>query len=277
MTSSHAAYPSDVCDDEWALVAPHLTLLREDAGQREDRLREVFTGLRCVVRAGAPWRWMPDDLPPWEAAYRQAQRWLAAGCFKPLADDLRALLCRASGRSSEPSDAILDSRTLRSTPESGERAGYDGAKRKKGAKVHLAVGTSGHLLARHVAPADADDRARVGRLAEAVQATTGDSVDLAYVDQGDTGEKPAQAAREHGIALGVVRLPEAKRGFVLLPRRWVVERSFALGHLLPPPRQGLRALSQHARRSPHRRLRLPHAQTGASTQTLARKLSGSSS
>ena len=172
-------------------------------------LRAVFNGLRYVVKTGAPWRWMPNDLPPWEAVYQQTQRWLAAGCFEQLADDLRALLRMASGRSPEPSAAILDSRTLRSTPESGERAGYDGAKRKKGSKVHLAVDTLGHLLALHVTSADADDRAQVGRLAEAVQAATGDTVDLAYVDQGYTGEKPAKAAREHGIELEVVRLPEA--------------------------------------------------------------------
>ena len=219
MTSSRKAYPSDVSDEEWALVAPYLTLLREDAGQREHSLRAVFNGLRYVVKTGAPWRWMPNDLPPWEAVYQQAQRWLAAGCFEQLADDLRALLRLASGRSPEPSAAILDSRTLRSSPESGERDGYDGAKRKKGSKVHLAVDTLGHLLALHVTPADADDRAQVGRLAKAVQVATGDSVDLAYVDQGYTGEKPAKAARTHGIELEVVKLLEAKRGFVLLPRR----------------------------------------------------------
>ena len=92
MTSSRRSYPSDVSDDEWALVAPYLTLLREDARQREHSLREVFNGLRYVVKTGAPWRWMPNDLPPWEAVYQQAQRWLAAGCFEQLADDLRALL-----------------------------------------------------------------------------------------------------------------------------------------------------------------------------------------
>ena len=105
MTSSRKAYPSDVSDEEWALVAPYLTLLREDAGQREHRLRAVFDGLRYVVKTGAPWRWMPNDLPPWEAVYQQAQRWLAAGGFEQLADDLRALLRLASGRSPEPSAA----------------------------------------------------------------------------------------------------------------------------------------------------------------------------
>ena len=122
---------------------------------------------------------------------------------------------------------IIDSRTLRSTPESGSRAGYDGAKRKRGSKLHLAVDTLGHLLALHVTPANTDDRAEVGRLAEAIQEATGESVTLAYVDQGYTGRAPAEAAKEQGITLEVVKLPEAKRGFVLLPRRWVVERSFA--------------------------------------------------
>ena len=220
-------YPSDVSDDEWALVAPYLTLMPEAAGQREHALREVFNGLRYVIKTGAPWRWMPNDLPPWAAVYQQAQRWLAAGCFEALAEDLRTVLRVAAGRKAQPSAAILDSRTLRSSPESGARAGYDGAKRKKGSKLHLAVDTLGHLLALHVTPASTDDRAEAGRLAQAVQASTGQSVDLAYVDQGYTGPKAADAAKAHGIKLEVVKLADAKRGFVLLPRRWVVERSFA--------------------------------------------------
>ena len=220
-------YPSDVSDDEWALVAPYLTLMPEDVGQREHALREVFNGLRYVIKTGAPWRWMPNDLPPWAAVYQQAQRWLAAGCFEALAEDLRAVLRVAAGRKVQPGAAILDSRTLRSSPESGARAGYDGAKRKKGSKLHLAVDTLGHMLALHVTPAGTDDRAEVGRLAPAVQASTGQSVDLAYVDQGYTGPKAADAAKAHGIKLEVVKLADAKRGFVLLPRRWVVGRSFA--------------------------------------------------
>uniref|UniRef100_UPI0005B28C4C IS5 family transposase n=1 Tax=Methylobacterium sp. B34 TaxID=95563 RepID=UPI0005B28C4C len=167
MSPARQPYPSDVSDEEWALVAPYLTLLREDAGQREHALREVFNGLRYVVMSGCPWRLMPHDLPPWFAVYQQAQRWLSAGCFEQLAEDLRAVLRLAAGRAPEPTAAVLDSRTLRSSPESGERAGYDGAKRKKGSKLHMAVDTLGHLLALHVTPADADDRAQVGRLAKA--------------------------------------------------------------------------------------------------------------
>lgn len=227
MSDDRKAYPSDVSDDEWLLVVPYLTLMIEEAPQRDYPLRELFNGLRYLVRYGIAWRAMPNDLPPWSAVYQQTQRWLAAGCFETLAQDLRAVLRLAAGRPADPSAAILDSRTLRSTPESGARAGYDGAKRKRGSKVHMAVDTLGHLLALHVTPADVGDREEVGRLAEAVQDVTGENVTLAYVDQGYTGERTAQAARTQGIELHVVKLPEAKRGFVLLPRRWVVERSFA--------------------------------------------------
>src|ERR687898_1326016 len=227
MMIARKPYPSDMSDQEWALVAPYLALVREDAPQREHALREVFNGLRYVVKNGIPWRAMPHDLPPWAAVYQQAQRWLTAGCFEALVDDLRAMLRLAAGREAEPTAAVLDSRTLRSTPESGARAGYNGAKRKKGSKLHMAVDTMGHLLALHVTPADADDRAEVGRMAAAIQAATDESVEIAFVDQGYTGEKPAAAARARGIELAVVKLPDAKRGFVLLPRRWVVERSFA--------------------------------------------------
>ena len=141
--------------------------------------------------------------------------------------DLRTLLRLASGRAPDPTAAILDSRTLRATPESGARAGYDGAKRKMGSKVHVAVDTLGYLLALRVTPANEQDRAQVGELVEAAQGATGDSVELAYVAQGYSGEAPMAEAEAHGIRLEVVKHPEAKRSFVLLPRRWVVERSFA--------------------------------------------------
>jgi transposase len=220
-------YPSDVTDEEWAFVAPYLALCREDSEQREYSLRAVFNGLRYIVRTGGQWRYMPNDLPPWPVVYQQTQRWIRARCFETLVDDLRMLLREFSGRKAQPTAMILDSRTLQSTPESGARAGYDGAKRRKGSKVHAAVDTLGHLLALHVTPADEQDRAQVGELARQVQQITQENVALAYVDQGYTGEAAEEAAAEHGIQLEVVKHTEAKRGFVLLPRRWVVERSFA--------------------------------------------------
>ncbi|MCB0068451.1 MAG: IS5 family transposase [Caldilinea sp.] len=221
------AYPSDVSDDEWAFAAPYLTLMKEDAPQRDHPLREVFNGLRYVVRSGAAWRMMPNDLPPWHTVYQQTQRWMAAGVFEQIVHDLRMLLREIDGRNPQPRAAIFDGRTMQSTPESGARAGYDGHKKRKGSKVHLAVDTLGQLLAVTVTPANEQERAQVAELAAQVQAATGDSVEIAFVDQGYTGADAAADAEQHGIRLEVVKLPSAKRGFVLLPRRWVVERSFA--------------------------------------------------
>ncbi len=183
MTKARKRYPSDVSDEEWAFCAPYLTLMKEDAPQREHTLRELYNGLRWFVRAGCPWRMLPNDLPPWHAVQQQTQRWLRAGCFETMAADLRALLRLAARRDSVPTAVILDSRTLQSTPESGGRGGYDGAKKRKGSKVHAAVDTLGHLLALKVTAANEQDRAQVNDLAQAVQAATGENVQLAYVDQ----------------------------------------------------------------------------------------------
>src|SRR5918993_1409120 len=172
-------YPSDVSDEEWAFLAPYLALVREDAPQREYDLREVFNGLRWIVRTGSAWRYMPHELPPWETVYQQTQRWLKAGVFEEMIHDLRVLLRLSKDRSSEPTAA------------------------------------------------NEDDRKEVEKLSEEIQRATGENVEVAYVDQGYTGEGTSGAAAEHGIRLEVVKHEEAKRGFVLLPRRWVVERDFA--------------------------------------------------
>ena len=163
-TACRRPYPSDVSDDEWAFVAPYLALMGEDAPQRGYPLREAFNALRWMVRTGAPWRmiandlppWrmIANDLPPWRVVYEQAHRWIAAGCFEAIVHDLRGLLRVAAGRRAEPTAAILDGRTLRSAPESGARAGFDGHKKTRGSKVHVAVDTLGNLLAVHVTPAD---------------------------------------------------------------------------------------------------------------------------
>jgi len=144
-----------------------------------------------------------------------------------MAHDLRKVLRLLAEREAAPTAVIYDGRTLQSTPESGARAGYDGYKRKRGSKVHAAVDTLGHLLALKVTPANEQERAQVKDLTQEVQKATGENVEVAYVDQGYTGAEPAEHAAQQGVHLVVVKLEEAKRGFVLLPKRWVVERSFA--------------------------------------------------
>jgi transposase len=227
MKINRKSYPSDVSDEEWAFCARYLTLMTEEAPQRIYPLREIFNAVRYLVKMGGVWRMMPHDLPPWNIVYQQTRRWIRAGSFEAMSHDLRAILRLAVERKADPRAVILDSRTLQSTPESGARAGFDGHKKRKGSKVHAAVDTLGHLLALIVTPANEQDRAQVAQLAQAVQTAVEEPVQIAFVDQGYTGEQPAADAAQAGLRLEVVKHHTAKHGFVLLPRRWVVERSFA--------------------------------------------------
>jgi transposase len=226
MNTTRKSYPSDVSDTEWEFLLPYLTLMRADAPQRSHDMREVFNAVRYIVKSGCHWRMLPHDFPDWTAVYQQVRRWMQAGVFEQVAHDLRVILRLVSERNPQPSATILDGRTLQSTPESGDRAGYDGAKKKKGSKVHAAVDTMGNLLALKVTPANEQEREQVAELAAKVQEVTGGTVQISFVDQGYTGENAAQQAEAHGIKLEVVKHTEAKKGFVLLPRRWVVERTF---------------------------------------------------
>ena len=221
------SYPSDVKDDEWAFVAPYLALLREDAPQRRHPLRALFNALRYRGHTGCQWRYLPNDLPPWAAVYQQWTRWRDARVFEAIVHDLNALQRLLLDRPATPSAVIFDGRVLQSTPESGHRAGYDGGKRRKGSKAHIAVDTLGQLLSVAITPANEQERDQVGERCQRVQEITGQTVQVGFVDQGYTGEDAEYAAAVHDIDLQVIKKPQGQTGFVLLPRRWVVERSFA--------------------------------------------------
>src|ERR1043165_3011288 len=115
MNTTRKVYPSDVSDAEWEFLLPYLTLMREDAPQRSNDLREVFNAIRYVVKTGCQWRMLPNDLPDWTVAYQQAPRRVAAGVFEDIAHDLRVLLRLVEGRDGRPTAVILDGRTLQST------------------------------------------------------------------------------------------------------------------------------------------------------------------
>jgi transposase len=156
------------------------------------------------------------------------QHWMRAGCFERIAEDAQSLSCQFGGRKGpidrglpRQSDTAVHARI--GCPRRLRRS----QARRNGSKVHIAIDTLGNLLALTVTPADQGDRTQVEARAQQMQQVTGDTVELAYVDQGYTGENAAAAAQNHGIRLEVVKHPMARRGFVLLPRRWVVERSVA--------------------------------------------------
>lgn len=214
-------------DEEWAFIAPYLTLIDQNSPQRRYEMRESFNALRWIVRTGAQWRMLPTNFPPWHTVYAQTQRWIEAGCFEDIVDDLREVLREALGKKPHPTVAIIDSQTLRSTPESGARAGYDAGKKTKGSKLHAAVDTLGNILTLIITPADSQDRDQVAQLMEDVQAVTGGNVRRAFADGSYTGPNAAEAAKKHGVELEIIKLPDVVRGFVVLPKRWIVERSFA--------------------------------------------------
>jgi transposase len=170
---------------------------------------------------------MPHDLPPWAAVYRQTQSWIKAEVFETIAHDLRALLRVLESRKEQPSAAIIDAPAPRSTPESRARAGNDPHKKTRGSKVHLSVDTLGHLLAAVVTSASEQDRDAMAAVARATQEATGEKVVMAIREGAYQDPVAHDAAQEHGIQLEVVMLPEARKGFVLLPDRWVVERGSA--------------------------------------------------
>ena len=141
--------------------------------------------------------------------------------------DLREILRLKQGKKAQPSTTVIDSRFVRSTPESGHRAAYNGHKAQKGSKLHAVVDTLGNLLALCITAGNVDDRVPVEQLCEQVRVLSGENVRLMYADQAYSGEQVLDDAEFQGIDLIVVNRPEGSRGFVLLPKRWVVERSFA--------------------------------------------------
>ncbi|MES2792884.1 MAG: transposase [Planctomycetota bacterium] len=112
MSTTQKSYPSDVKDAEWEFLVPYLSLIREDAPQREYSLRELFNAIRYVVKTGCQWRFLPHDFPPWTAAYQQARRWFHAGVFETIAHDLRIIMRVLEERQEEPSAVIFDACTL---------------------------------------------------------------------------------------------------------------------------------------------------------------------
>ena len=230
LCSCKPTYSTSLTDAEWALIEPLLPVRDPHAGGRPAKYerRLVLDSILYVLASGCAWRLLPHDLVPWDAAYRWFRAWAADGTWDRVHDVLRDRLRTAEGRDVQPSAAVLDAQSVK-TSEGGEQIGYDAGKRVRGRKRHLLVDTLGLLLTVMVTTASLQDRPGGKRLLTAARPRL-PRLERVWADGGyanvvDTGL--IDYARDHlGLELEIVRRCDDVRGFQVLPHRWVVERSF---------------------------------------------------
>lgn len=226
----NSLYPTDLTDEQWDLLQsvlpPRKTAQRR--GRPSADVRRICNALLYFVRAGCAWRLLPRDFGPWKTVYHYFWRWSQQGVWQVIHDVLRSAVRADAGKRSEPTAAILDSQTVRSADQAGER-GYDAAKKTKGIKRHVLVDTLGLLLAVCITPADVPERQGARRLLAAALACFR-WLRCLWADQGYSGEELAgwvAARRKTGtLRLEVVPRLQDQPGFKVLRKRWIVERTF---------------------------------------------------
>jgi transposase len=223
-------YDTSLTDGEWAVIEPLLPVRDPRHGGRPlkyDR-RLILDTILYVLRTGCAWRHVPHDLAPWDAAYRWFAAWTADGTWRRVHDVLRDRVRERDGRDRQPTAAVLDSQSVKSA-EGGEAIGFDAGKRVRGRKRHLLVDTGGLLLHRVVHSAGVQDRAGARQMLAGIGALF-PLLALVWVDGGYVNRVDAGlidwAARTQNLELVVVPRNADVRGFQVLPRRWVVERTF---------------------------------------------------
>ena len=215
-------YSTDLTDSDWEVI----TSILPDKRRRKHGWRRLLDAIFYVVKSGCPWRLLPDEFPPWQTVYYYYRQWRLRGLIDELHAALRQHTRRAAGRQDSPSLAIADAQSVK-TACGGPECGFDGGKRIKGRKRHIVVDTLGLVLAVTVTAANVQDKAGLRPLLEQVRDRF-DRLAYVYVDQGYTSQPLQQWVRQHiGCQLEVVprRVPES--GFAVLPKRWIVERTFA--------------------------------------------------
>lgn len=266
-------YPSDLTDAQWAVLEPEARqvmelLIRSTGRPMVHELRAMVDAIGYVTRYGIEWRALPVDFPPHQAVYKFFERWSGRGLPQHLVDALRERIRIARGRAPVPTAGSIDSQSVKAADTVGAATrGYDGGKKINGRKRHIAVDTLGLLLVVLVTPASVQDRDGAHSLLGLVRERFS-TISLVWADGGYAGRLVIWAQQVLHLAVTVVKRSDDTKGFVVLPRRWVVERTF--GWLL----RHRRLVRDYERRPDHHEAMVLWATVSIMTRQLTRDLSG---